>query len=145
MRGPRDHTSPGISNHFSLFGCLHGDSVERVDPGRRSKIFQLASGAVFRVIFSLWLSARLLGGTHRPGTEKQNLSESIGGVVFVYGDLCASGPVFLSHLSLLGSLRGGSGEWGPRDHKPPEISKFLSLWLSAQRRSVDVSIDPDRK
>ena len=34
--GPRDQTSPEISNDLSLFGCLRGGSVERVDPGQRS-------------------------------------------------------------------------------------------------------------
>ena len=37
----------------------------------------LASGAVFRVIYLFLAVARLLDGTHRLGTENQNLSEFI--------------------------------------------------------------------
>ena len=40
MRGLRSQRSPEILIHFSLFGCLRSGSVERVVPGRRSKIFQ---------------------------------------------------------------------------------------------------------
>ena len=39
IKGPRDQKSSKISSYFSLFGCLRG-SVERENPGRRSKIFQ---------------------------------------------------------------------------------------------------------
>ena len=40
MRELRRQISPKISNYFSLFGCLIGGSKERIDPRRRSNIFQ---------------------------------------------------------------------------------------------------------
>ena len=40
MRHPHDLKSPKISNYFSFFGYLRGDSEEYEELGRRSKIFQ---------------------------------------------------------------------------------------------------------
>ena len=39
MRGPRDQKPLEKSNLFCIFSCLRGGSAERVDPGRRSKVF----------------------------------------------------------------------------------------------------------
>ena len=57
--GPQEQKSAEISSHFFLFGCLR----------------PLALGTKFRSFISLWLHARLVGGTCRPGTETPNLSE----------------------------------------------------------------------
>ena len=40
MRESCDPKSPKISNHLSLFDWLRGGSLEDIDMGRRSKIFQ---------------------------------------------------------------------------------------------------------
>ena len=51
MGGPRDQESPEISNYFSFCSFLRGGAAELIVPGRTSKIFLLASGAVFHEIY----------------------------------------------------------------------------------------------
>ena len=140
----KDRAGGGGRATFSLFGCLRPNSLESADLGRRFKIFQLASGAVFRMSYlslAVCTAARWRAWT-RDGEPTSFRIYSL--AVSVHGDLCAFPSGWADSPREINEAARPGRRPGPRDQKSPEISNHFSLFGCLRGGSVECVVPRQR-